>query len=292
MTLLMRNSSSPSRSDARLLVILAVAGTLAASILALIVLFLAWESWPVLRDRGGAAFLLNAVWHPAEGLFGLVPMLSASLMIGAGAVVLAGPLGVASALFCRFYAVSALARPYRWMLVILAGLPSVVLGFWGLSVIVPLLAAIEPPGASLLAAILILALMILPTVALTTDAALEAGPRSYWLAASALGMSRGAAITGVMLPVARHGIFTGVLLAVARALGETMAVLMVSGNVVQMPSSLFAPVRTLTANIGLEMAYATGEHRAALFVSGLLLTALVLVLAVLALRMQRTRANV
>jgi phosphate transport system permease protein len=157
---------------------------------------------------------------------------------------------------------------------------------------VPLIARVEPPGASLLAAMLILALMILPTVALTADAALESVQQSYWRGAAALGMSREATILGVALPAARGGIFAGLLLAAARALGETMAVLMVSGNVVQIPASLFDPVRTLTANIGLEMAYALGDHRAALFVTGLMLTMLVLGLAALAGRFGEGRAHV
>ncbi len=292
MILLMRNSSSPQRSDTRLFAILATVGAVTACILVLIVVFLLWESGPILRHRGGLPFVLGDGWHPAEGLYGLAPMLCASLAIGAGAIALAAPLGVGSALFGRFYAPAFIARPYRWILVILSGIPSVVLGFWGLTVIVPLLAAIEPPGASLLAAILVLAFMILPTVALTADAALEAVPQSYWVGAAALAMSRGVTVSGVMLPAARGGIIAGILLAAARALGETMAVLMVAGNVVQMPSGLFDPVRTLTANIGLEMAYATGEHRAALFVSGLMMTGLVLVLAVLAMRVQRVGRHV
>ncbi len=289
---LKRNSSSPSRSDEWLLRVLAVCAAATASILLLIVLFLLWESWPVLRHMGVAPFLAGTGWYPAQGLYGLMPMLFASLAVCAGAVLLAGPLGVAAAVFSRFYAPKPAARFYRWLLAILAGMPSVVLGFWGLTVIVPLIARVEPPGASLLAAILILALMILPTVALTADAALESVPQSYWRGAAALGMSREATILGVALPAARGGIFAGLLLASARALGETMAVLMVSGNVVQVPSSLFDPVRTLTANIGLEMAYALGDHRAALFVSGLTLTALVLALAALAGRFDGGRAHV
>jgi phosphate transport system permease protein len=133
--------------------------------------------------------------------------------------------------------------------------------------------------------------MIVPTVALTTEAALAAVPRSYLNGAAALGLSREATILGVALPAARASTAAGILLATARALGETMAVLMVAGNVVQTPASLFDPVRTLTANIALEMAYATGDHRGALFVSGLLLTGLVLVLAASASRLGGSRRH-
>ena len=273
------SSLSPSARDARLFWALSAAAVIASGLLLLILLFLAKEGWPVLSHIGPAKFLLDDGWHPTEGSFGLVPMLAASLAMSALAIVLAAPLGVASALFCRFYAPPAIGRVYRWAIILLAGTPSVVLGLWGLTVIVPLIIWLAPPGASLLAGSLILALMIVPTVALTTEAALTAVPQSYWQGASALGLSREGTILGVALPATRASIFAGILLATARALGETMAVLMVSGNVVQIPKSLFDPVRTLTANIALEMAYATGDHRSSLFISGVVLTLLVLALA-------------
>lgn len=275
---------SPSARDARLVWLLAASAAIASGLLLLIVLFLAKEAWPVLVHAGPSAFASTNGWYPTEGSFGLVPMLAASAAMSALAIVIAAPLGVASALFCRFYAPPAIARVYRWAIILLAGVPSVVLGLWGLTVIVPLIIRFSPPGTSLLAGSLILALMIIPTVALTTEAAIAAIPKAYWEGAAALGLTREATILGVVLPSTRPSIFSGILLATARALGETMAVLMVSGNVVQVPQSLFDPVRTLTANIALEMAYATGDHRAWLFVSGLLLTLLVLALAAAARR--------
>ncbi len=281
---LKRSSSSPSRSDTPLFWLLGAAAAVTVGILLLIVLFLVRESWPVLGNSGGARFVFDDSWHPAEGLYGLSPMLWATLAASVGAVLLATPIGVASAAFCQFYARGRMARLYRALVALLAGVPSVVYGLWGLTVLVPLIASLQPPGASLLAGVLVLSLMILPTIALTADATLGSVPESYWRGAAALGLSREAIIVRVALPAARAGIGAGVLLASGRALGETMAVLMVSGNVVQTPSSLFDPVRTLTANIALEMAYATGDHRAALFVSGLALVAMVLVLAALAWR--------
>ena len=146
----------------------------------------------------------------------------------------------------------------------------------------PLVGRLHPPGVSLLAAILVLALMVLPTVALIADAAFAAIPSAYLRGAAALGLSRWGIIAGVALPAARTGLISGLLLAAGRALGETMAVLMVAGNAVQQPHGLFDSVRTLTANIALEMAYAMGDHRAALFVSGLALMLLVLLLVVTA----------
>lgn len=186
-------------------------------------------------------------------------------------MLLAVPLGILSAVFCRLYAPPSLSRLYRRLLELLAGIPSVVYGLWGLVVLVPLIARIQAPGASLLAAILVLTLMVLPTMALAAEASLAAVPVSYLQGAAALGLSPWAILRGVMFPAARSGLFTGMILQSGRAIGETMAVLMVCGNVVQTPSSLFDPIRTLTANIALEMAYALGSHRAALFLSGLLL---------------------
>lgn len=271
---------------------LAVAGALSSAMVALIVLFLVRESWPVVQSVGVWRFLSDRAWNPTEMLYGLAPMLFGSVAAALGATIVAAPLGVGSALFCRYLAPLPIARAQRAIVTLLAGVPSVVFGFWGLVVLVPLIASIEPPGASLLAGILVLAIMILPTIALTADAALGAVPISYAQGAAALGLSREATIFNVLLPAAKGGIGAGLLLALARALGETMAVLMVAGNVVQVPLSLFDPVRTLTANIALEMAYATGNHRASLFVSGLALTVIVGLIAVAAWRLTAERKHV
>lgn len=261
---------------------LAASAAIASGLLALIVLFLLRESWPVLGRIGVSGFLAGNGWHPTEGAFGITPMLVGSMAMTTLAVAIATPVGIGSAVFCRFYAPPGLGRLLRWIIILLAGIPSVVIGLWGLTVVVPLIVRLAPPGTSLLAGGLVLSLMIVPTVALTTEAALAAVPRSYWDGSAALGLSREATIIGVALPATRSSIFAGLMLATARALGETMAVLMVAGNVVQIPTTIFDPVRTLTANIALEMAYATGDHRAALFASGLALTLLVLALAVAA----------
>lgn len=277
--------SFPSRADARLRIALVLAALVAAGILLLIILFLLRESWPALQRVGLARFIGDSGWHPLEGMFNLAPMLVATTVTSVGAILVAGPLGLASAVFGRFYAPPFLAALFRRMVALLAGIPSVVFGLWGLTVLVPRIAEWQPPGASLLAGILILALMVLPTVALTADAALAAVPNTYLRGAAALGLTHSGLILKVLLPAARSGIVGGMLLATARALGETMAVLMVAGNVVQVPTGLFDPVRTLTANIALEMAYATGDHRAALFVSGLALMTLVAGLAGMAGRL-------
>ena len=263
----------------------AVAGT----IVMLIATFLIMEALPVLQGIGLLRFFTDPSWHPGEGFYNLTPMLWGTLFAMAGSVLIATPLGILSAVFCHYYAPVSLGRLYRRLIELLAGIPSVVYGFWGLVVLVPMIGEIHPPGPSLLAGILILTIMILPTIALMADASLANVPQQYLRGAAALGLPRWATIRGVVFPAAKSGLFTGVILETGRAIGETMAILMVCGNVVQTPSSLFDPVRTLTANIALEMAYALGDHRAALFVSGLVLMAMIVALAIAAEWISRGR---
>lgn len=276
---------SPSRADRWLAGALVSAAGVAGSAILLILTFLVTEAWPALAQVGVGRFLGDPGWLPSagpEGAFNLAPMLAGTAAVTAGALLLAAPAGVLSAIFCRFYAPAAVARVYRRLIEVLAGVPSVVYGFWGLVVLVPWIYRLRPPGQSLLAGVLVLALMVLPTVALLAESALRSLPRAYLDGAAALGLGRWTTVRRIALPAAVPGIGAGCVLAAARALGETMAVLMVCGNVVQVPGSFFDPVRTLTANIALEMAYATRFHRSALFVGGLALMSLVgvLILAV------------
>ncbi len=262
---------------------------------ALIVLFvfgfLFWQTLPMWQEAQVFNFLTDPAWYPLEGEFGAWPMIVASVLVVLGAILIALPVGIASALFHCYYAPRSMASANYVALVLLAATPSVVLGLWGLTVIVPLLAQWHPPGTSLITAAMLLAVMIVPTIALTCIASLQALPISLRQAASSLGLRRSTEIISVLLPAAKHGIFGGVILAIARAFGETMVVLMVAGNVVQISGSVFDPVRVLTANIALEMAYATGQHRTALFMSGLLLMLLVSMLALIASRIANQRAT-
>lgn len=273
---------SPSRHDACLVWTLRGCGLLTGALSVMIVLFLLLESLPALRDVGPTRFVSDQSWHPAagaaKGQFNFVPMIVATLLATGGAVVLAAALGIGSAVFAHFYAPRRLGQAYGKVIELLAGIPSVVYGLWGLVVLVPLVARWQPPGTSLLSAIIILAIMILPTIALLTGAAFDSIPQEYLRASASLGLSRARTVFSVVMPAARSGLFTAILLGTVRAIGETMAVLMVAGNVVQNPDSVFQPVRTMTANIALEMAYATGDHRSALFVCGLILMAMVIVL--------------
>lgn len=261
----------------------AMAGV-AGVIILLIIAFLVLESIPVLRSVGFARFFTDPSWHPSKNIsqsdetFNIVPMIWGTLISMVLSVLVATPLGVLSAVFCHYYAPPRVARYYRRLIEVLAGIPSVVYGFWGLMVLVPLIGRIRPPGPSLLAGVIILTIMILPTIALMADASLANVPQTYLRGAAALGMSRWGTIRNVVFPAAKSGLFTGVILETGRAIGETMAVLMVAGNMVQTPQSLFDPIRTLTANIALEMSYAMGDHRSALFVSGLVLLGLIVML--------------
>jgi phosphate transport system permease protein len=287
---------SPRSKDRLLVGVLRLLAAGAGGIVLLIVAFLLWESLPALRHVGLSRFFSDPSWHPdanaGAGRFNLVPMIWGTLLAMVGAVLLATPVGILSAAFCQFYAPPSLVRPYRRLIELLAGIPSVVYGLWGLVVLVPLLRRLAPPGPSLLAGVLILALMILPTIALVADAALANVPSAYLRGAAALGLSRRATLFGVAFPAAKSGLFTGVILETGRAIGETMAILMVCGNIVQFPKSLFDPIRTLTANVALEMSYALGDHRSALFVSGLLLLAITMLLVVAAEAISRGRIHV
>ncbi|GIW72048.1 MAG: phosphate transport system permease protein [Planctomycetota bacterium] len=248
---------------------------LAGGLVVLVLAFVLAEALPLLLRVGGGRLFTDASWQPTAGRFGIGPLVWGTLLVAGGAVALAAPLGIASAVFVHFYAPQALVRPYRRAVELLAGIPSVVYGLWALVVLVPLLARLRPPGTCLLAGMLVLAVMVLPTVALFADASLARLPPELWRGAAALGLGRWATVRAVALPAARAGLAAGVLLAAVRAVGETMAVLMVCGNVIAVPADGLAPVRALTAHIALEMGYAAGEHRAALFATGLVLLAMV-----------------
>ncbi|MEA5480406.1 phosphate ABC transporter permease subunit PstC [Pseudanabaena galeata UHCC 0370] len=274
------NTLFPSNNESVLIWILRILAAISGLIVLLIISFLVWEALPILSKIGFPRFWNDASWHPASQEFNLVPMLWGTILVMAGSVCLATPLGICSAVFMQYYAPPMIALIYRRLIELLAGIPSVVYGFWGLVVIVPLIGKIRPPGASLLAGILIL--MILPTITLVAEASFANVPDAYLRGAAALGVGRWAMIRNVVFPAAKSGLFAGVILETGRAIGETVAVLMVSGNVVQVPDSIFAPVRTLTANIALKMAYAIDDHRSALFVSGVVLMSLIMLLVAIA----------
>jgi phosphate transport system permease protein len=248
---------------------------MASVIVCAVVVVVLREAMPAIRAVGLYRFVTDPSWHPAHDAFNLAPMIVGTFLVAGGAVMLGTVLSLASAVFCCFYAPGWIAAIYTGVMELIAGIPSVVLGLWGLTVLVPLIAAVQAPGASTLAAILVLTLMVLPTITLLAIVALRSVPPILLLGAQALGMSRWSMITRIAIPAARRGLISGVVLGASRALGETMAVLMVAGNIVQVPHSLFEPVRTLAANIVLEIPYAEGIHRSSLFVSGAFLIVII-----------------
>lgn len=251
---------------------LALAGTL---IIALIALFLIKEAAPFLARGGFLRFVTDPGWWPRDGSFNMLPMVLASLCLAGGALALAAPFGIAFAITTTLRDPPVVGALLRGLVEASAAVPTVIYGLWGLTTLVPLIGRMAPPGASLLAGIMVLAIMVFPTITMLVQATLKAVPAEFAQAASALGVARSQTILHVVLPAARRGILSALVLGVTRAIGETMVVLMVCGNIVQVPQSLFEPVRALTANIALEMPFAMGDHRASLFVAGLLLLVVV-----------------
>lgn len=269
-------SFPPIERDSVLRIALIASALTCALILTLILFSTLRGAWPALAHVWQA--LTSARWAPLAGEFGLLAMLAGSLAVSLLALALAAPLALLVAVWMHLYAPRWLRRPLGALYELLAGIPSVVYGLWGLMLLVPLVNRFAPPGATLLTAALVLALMILPYGVLLLDSRLRQIPRREQEAALACGLSRWGGFRAVHWPRIRGGALRAMVLQFGRALGETMAVLMVAGNVVRMPDSLFAPVRTLTANIALEMGYAGDQHRAALFLSGALLLMLTMLI--------------
>ncbi len=276
------------RFISRLLFLAACSST---AILALIALFIFKEGVPILARSGLGHFLLGKTWAPLEGQFGILAFIVGSICVTAGSLAFGVPLGVACAVYLAVFA------PRRWAVVLkpaielLAGIPSVVYGFLGVMWLAPLIRAhLGGPGLSILAASCVLAIMILPTIVGVSIDALQAVPRSYREGSLALGATEWQTTWRVVLPAARSGILAGVILGMGRAVGETMAVIMISGNATQLPGSILDSVRTLTANIAIEMGYAVGDHRSALFATGVVLFFFIMILNTIALRVSRRKA--
>lgn len=251
---------------------------LAGGLLVLITLEMVRAAWPALTQVPVAEWLLSGHWSPGKGHFGLASMLAASLLTSLGALLIAAPAGVILGAWMHLAAPGWVTATLRTLQGLMAGIPSVIYGLWGLITLVPLVNTMAPPGAVMLTAILVLALMILPLSVLVTDAALRQIPDEAMQPARALSLSRWGSFRSALWPRARAAIISGIILQFGRALGETMAVLMVAGNVIRWPDSVTQPVRTITANIALEMGYASGLHLQVLFLSGLVLLVMVALL--------------
>ena len=249
------------------------------SVLALITVFIVVQGAPIIARVGVIDFVFGMSWAPSQGEYGIFPMIVGSLSVTLGAVVLGVPIGICCSIFLAEFAPVRLRNLFRPAIQLLAGIPSVVYGLWGLIFIVPFIRNyMGGPGLSILAGSVVLAIMILPTVISISEVSILALPPAYKEGALALGMTHWQAIRSVQLPAAKSGIVAAVILGIGRAIGETMAVIMLLGNAVALPSSILDPIRTLTTNIGIEMGYATGEHREALFATGIVLFVVIMIL--------------
>ncbi|MFR0880192.1 MAG: phosphate ABC transporter permease subunit PstC [Oscillospiraceae bacterium] len=239
---------------------------------AMICIFLFANGIPAMQEIGIFKFLSGKVWRPSNNIYGILPFILGSLYVTAGAIVMGVPIGIMTAVFMAKFCPKKLYKILKPAINLLAGIPSVVYGFFGLVMLVPV------TGSSMLTASIILAIMILPSVIGVSESALMAVPDSYYEGSLALGATHERSIFSVMLPAAKSGIFAGVVLGIGRAIGETMAVMMVAGNQQAMPSGILNGVRTLTSNIAIEMGYATDLHREALIATGVVLFVFILII--------------
>jgi phosphate ABC transporter permease protein PstC len=255
----------------------------ALSALLLIALFIMSEGLPFIFRYGLKGFLFSSEWQPQAGQFGIFPMIVASLWVTLGALAIGAPLGVAGAVFLTEFAPRPVMRVVKPTIELLAGIPSVVYGFIGVIVLAPLIREhLGGPGLSVLAGSIVLGIMILPTVISISIDSILAVPQTFREGSLALGATTWQTVHMVTVKAARSGIIASIILAMGRALGETMAVIMVAGNSVKIPHSALDSVRTLTANIALEMGFATGQHRQALFATGVVLFVMIMVLNIVA----------
>lgn len=262
------------------------------SILALIAFFIFIEGIPLIWKKGLFSFLLGERWYPSRGEFGILPMLVGSFWVTLGAMMVGVPFGLACALFLCELTPPAVGMIFRPAIQLLAAIPSVIYGFWGLIIIVPLIRNFfGGPGLSVLAGSLVLGIMILPTIISISEDSLRALPRSFKEGALSLGATHWQTIWRVLVPAARSGIVASIILGMGRAIGETMAMIMILGNAVQIPDSILSSTRTLTTNIGIEMGYATGDHRQALFATGIILFLIIMLLNSAALIISRKRVK-
>ena len=250
----------------------------------LICLFLFANGIPAMKEIGLLNFLTGAKWKPGNDIYGILPMILGSIYITAGAVVIGVPVGLLTAIFMAFYCPKKLYGLLKPCTELLAGIPSIVYGFFGMVVIVPCIRTVaalfgaDISGSSILAASVLLGIMILPTVIGVSEAALRAVPSAYYEGAVAMGARHERAIFTVMLPAAKSGVLAGDVLGIGRAIGETMAVIMVAGNQPRLTGNMLKGIRTMTANIVIEMGYATGLHREALIATGVVLFVFILII--------------
>ena len=258
---------------------------------ALICVFLFVNGIPGMVKIGAWDFLSGEKWKPVQEVFGILPFILGSVYVTAGALVVGVPAGLMTALFLSRFASKRMAKLLRPAVQLLAGIPSVVYGFFGLVVLVPLVREVfGGTGSSLLTASVLLGMMILPTIITVAESALNAVPSSYYEGALALGATHERSVFHVVLPAAKSGVMAGIVLGIGRAIGEATAVMMVAGNRTSMPKGLLKGVRTLTSNIVMEMGYAADLHREALIATAVVLFVFILLINVLTSILKRRAA--
>ena len=251
---------------------------------ALICVFLFANGIPAMKEIGFMEFLTGERWKPTNEIFGILPMIMGSIYVTAGAIILGVPIGILTSVFMAKYCPKKIYPVLKGATELLAGIPSVVYGFFGLVVLVPLIRDSCQKfhwggnGSSILTASILLGMMILPTIIGVTESAIRSVPAHYYEGALALGATHERSIFSVVLPAAKSGVVAGIVLGIGRAIGETMAVIMVAGNQARMPAGIVRGVRTLTANIVLEMGYAAGLHREALIATAVVLFVFILLI--------------
>ncbi|MBP3657526.1 MAG: phosphate ABC transporter permease subunit PstC [Clostridia bacterium] len=249
---------------------------------ALICIFLFANGLPAMREIGVAGFLLGKVWKPGADIYGIFPMIAGSVYVTGFALLIGVPVALLTAIYLAYFCPEGVYRFVKPAIDLMAGIPSVVYGFFGIAVLVPAVRSVgevwNARGNSILTAAILLAIMILPTMIGVAEPALKAVPRSYYEGALALGATHERSVFAAVLPAAKSGILAGIVLGMGRAMGETMAVIMVAGNQARMPKGIWQGIRTLTGNIVLEMGYAAGLHREALIATGVVLFAFVLMI--------------
>ncbi|WP_099204607.1 phosphate ABC transporter permease subunit PstC [Scatolibacter rhodanostii] len=258
-----------------------VAAAINVLCVALICVFLFANGFPAMAKIGPLKFLLGTEWRPGNDIYGIAPMILGSLYVTAGAILIGVPLGVLTAIFLAKFCPDGLYRFFRPAVSLMAGIPSIIYGFFGLVLLVPITRNVFGTGKSILTASILLGIMILPTVISVSETAIRAVPSSYYEGSLALGSTHEKSVFFAVVPPAKSGILTAVVLGIGRAVGETMAVIMIAGNQAIMPESVVKGVRTLTANIVIEMGYAADLHREALIATAVVLFIMILLINLL-----------
>lgn len=277
-------------------ILILLCATTSLAIIFFMGLFVLKEGLPIFKKVGTGNFILGKNWSPSSNIYGIFPMIVGTIVTALGTLILAVPTSIMTAVFLTEFAPRKVAKFITLSVKLLAGIPSVVYGLFGMTTIVPIIRQIEKTyftkthemqsGYSLLAAVIILSIMVFPTIINISKDALKAVPRKLKEGSLALGATRLQTVCRIVLPSAKSGIYSAIILGMGRAIGETMAVIMVAGNTVKIPDTIFSPIRTLTSNIAIEISYASaGAHTQALFGTGIVLFVIIIIINIFAIKL-------